>query len=79
MIQIQMTPEQFDATAAAIEAQTHQPLTTPNGTLKHSGVELSYAFDGSMLTAKVVDKPFFLTDDYVETLVRAWLTSQLAS
>jgi hypothetical protein len=26
----------------------------------------------------VVDKPFFLTDDYVETLVRAWLTSQLA-
>jgi len=37
------------------------------------GVKASYAFDGDTMTVEILEKPFFVSKEYVEETLKGWL------
>ena len=70
---IKLSPEQFAAKLAAVGKLTGQNLSGPSGDISHSGVTVSYRYDGGgSLVIDVVKKPFFVSEAYVEQQITAW-------
>ena len=70
---IKLNPAQFAAKLAVVGKLVGQPLTSPGGDISHSGVTVSYSYDGAgSLVIDVVKKPFFVTEAYVEQQITAW-------
>ena len=74
-MQIQMTPEQFEAARQRIGKELGVQLDGTSGALNHSGVAVDYDFSGSDLTVEIRQKPFYVTTAYVENQITAWFAS----
>jgi hypothetical protein len=73
MIQIPLTEEQFFATAARVEQQQGIALTGHEGKITKMGVTASYRYDAGLLNITILDKPFFVTTEYCEEQLKAFL------
>jgi len=73
MIQIPLTPEQFDATASQIAATQGIILIGHEGTIEKMGVKASYIYADGVLSISILDKPMFLSEEMVENQLKAWL------
>ena len=72
MIQIPLTPDQFAALAAKAEQQG-MPLTGDEGKITKMGVTAGYQYAEGLLRVTILDKPFFVTTEYCEEQLKAFL------
>lgn len=73
MIQIPLSPEEFQSKAAQIAAQQGIKLIGNVGTIEKMGVKASYVYANGVLSITILDKPFFLSEGMVEKQLKAWL------
>ena len=73
MIQIAVTPEDFAAKAAQLAEHQGIQITGHQGTIEKMGVKASYLYENGLLTIKILDKPFLLSEEMCEKQLRAWL------
>jgi hypothetical protein len=73
MIQIPLTPEEFEAKAAALAEKQGIHLPGRQGTIEKMGLKASYVYENGVLTINILDKPFFLSEDMIEKQLREWL------
>jgi hypothetical protein len=73
MIQIPLTPEQFDTKSAQIAAKHGINLIGHEGTIEKMGVKASYMYENGVLSINILEKPFFLSEEMVENQLKAWL------
>ncbi len=73
MIQIPLSPEEFEAKAAALAAQQGIKFPGRKGTIEKMGVKASYAYADGVLKITILDKPFFFSEAMVEKQLRALL------
>ncbi len=73
MIQIPLTPEQFDSKVAQIAAEQGINLIGHEGTIEKMGVKANYIYENGVLSITIVDKPMFLSESMVENQLKAWL------
>jgi hypothetical protein len=72
-MQVKMTQGEFDAVAARLKSSEGIELSGSSGTIEKMGVKATYSYDGEMLTVELVEKPFFVTREYVEEKFKEWL------
>jgi hypothetical protein len=73
MIQVAMTPAQFEAAADKLKSNYGLVLSGSQGTLSKSGVTATYAYDGAELMVNILKKPFLVTTNYCESQLVKWL------
>ncbi len=73
MIQIPLTPEQFQSKAANIAAKQGINLVGHAGTIEKMGVKADWIYENGVLTISIVDKPFFLSEAAVEEQLKKFL------
>lgn len=73
MIQIPLSPEQFQSKAAQIAAEQGINLIGHEGTIEKMGVKAAWAYADGMLTITILDKPFFLSEEMVEEQLKKLL------
>jgi hypothetical protein len=73
VIQIPLTPEQFDSKVAQIAAQQGINLIGHEGTIEKMGVKANYVYENGVLSITIIDKPMFLSESMVENQLKAWL------
>jgi hypothetical protein len=73
MIQIPLTEAEFAATAAKLEKEQGIALTGTEGKITKMGVTAGYQYADGLLRVTILDKPFFVTTDYCEDQLKAWL------
>lgn len=73
MIQIPLTPEQFDTTARLLTEKQGITLDGPEGKITKMGVTAGYQYADGLLRITILDKPFFVTTEYCEEQLRGFL------
>ncbi len=73
MIEIPLTPEQFQSKAAQIAAQQGIKLIGHEGTIEKMGVKANWVYAEGMLRITIVDKPFFMSESMVEEQLKKFL------
>jgi len=73
MIQVAMTPAQFDAAALKLKNEQGLVLSGSQGTLSKDGVTATYRYDGATLSVTILKKPMFVTVNYCESQLVQWL------
>jgi hypothetical protein len=73
MIQVRMTPEQFEAAAAKLKSEQGLVISGSQGTLSKSGVTASYTYDGVTLAVNILKKPPLVWNNYCESRLVKWL------
>jgi hypothetical protein len=73
MIQIALSPEEFQSKAAQLAAQQGIQIIGHEGTIEKMGVKASYLYENGLLTVTILDKPFFLSEEMCEKQLKAWL------
>ncbi|HEX4650059.1 MAG TPA: hypothetical protein VH250_01025 [Granulicella sp.] len=73
MIQIALTPEEFQTKANQLAEQQGIAITGHEGTIEKMGVKAGYKYENGLLTINILHKPMFLTEDMCEKQLRAWL------
>jgi hypothetical protein len=73
MIQFPLTEAEFAATAAKLEQTQGIKLEGTEGKVSKMGVTFVYKYSGGLLTLDLVEKPFFVTTEYVYEQLKAWL------
>ncbi len=73
MIQIPLTPEQFQSKAAQIAAQQGINLIGHEGTIEKMGVKAAWIYEDGTLKITILDKPFFLSEEMVEEQLKKLL------
>ncbi len=73
MIQIPLTPEQFQSKAAQIAAQQGINLIGHEGTIEKMGVKAAWVYEEGMLKITILDKPFFMSEAMVEEQLKKLL------
>lgn len=73
MIQIPLTPEQFQSKAAQIAAQQGINLVGHEGTIEKMGVKAAWLYEEGMLKVTILDKPFFMSEEMVEEQLKKFL------
>ncbi len=73
MIQIPLSPEEFETKAAALAAKHGINFPGREGTIDKFGVTAGYVYEDGVLKITILDKPFFLTTESVENQLRALL------
>jgi hypothetical protein len=71
-MQVKMTQGEFDAVAARLKSSQGIALSGPTGTVEKMGLKIGYAYDGETLTVEVMEKPSFVTREYVEEKLKEW-------
>ena len=66
MIQIPMTPAEFAEKSAKLSQEQGLAMSGDEGTVSKMGVTAAYKYADGMLSVNVVDKPFFVTEEYCE-------------
>jgi len=72
-MQVKMTQGEFDAMAVRLKSSEGIDLSGPTGTIEKMGVKAGYSYDGETLTVEVKEKPVFVTREFVEEKLKAWL------
>ncbi len=73
MIQIPLTEDEFTAMAARVEQQQGITLTGNEGKISKMGVTAAYQYAEGFLRVTILDKPFFISTDYCEEQLKAFL------
>jgi len=73
LIQIPLTPEQFQSKAAQIATQQGINLIGSSGTIEKMGVKADWIYEDGVLTITIVDKPAFLPTSMVEEQLKKLL------
>ncbi len=73
MIQIPLTEEEFAATAARIQQEQGITLTGNEGKITKMGVTAAYQYAEGLLRVTILDKPFFVSTEYCEEQLKAFL------
>ncbi len=73
MIQIPLSPEQFESKAAKIAAEQGIKLAGHQGTIDKMGVKANWVYEDETLKITIVDKPFFLSEAMVEEQLKKLL------
>ena len=73
MIQIPLTPEEFQTKVNQLAEQQGITITGHEGIIEKMGVKASYIYESGLLTIKILHKPMFLTEAMCEKQLRAWL------
>jgi predicted nucleic acid-binding protein len=73
MIQIPLTPEQFQSKAAQIAAQQGIKLTGHEGIIEKMGVKAAWVYEDGVLKITILDKPFFMSEQMVEEQLKKLL------
>ena len=73
MIQIPLSPEQFQSKVAQIAAQQGINLIGHEGTIDKMGVKAAWVYEEGMLKINILEKPFFLTEATVEEQLKKLL------
>jgi NAD/NADP transhydrogenase alpha subunit len=73
MIQVPLTPEEFQTKANQLAEQQGIAITGHEGTIEKMGVKASYLYADGVLTINILHKPMFLSEDMCEKQLRAWL------
>ena len=73
MISIPMTPAQFAEAGQQIQAKQGITLTGNEGQLSKMGVTAGYKYDGTHLNITILEKPFFVTEQYCEDELKKFL------
>ena len=73
MIQVAMTPAQFEAAGLKLKQQYGLLLQGSKGTLSKSGVTASYAYDGASLEVSILKKPLLFSINFCEAQLVKWL------
>jgi len=76
MIEIPLTEDEFAATAAQVEQQQGIPLTGTEGKITKMGVTAGYQYANGILRVTILDKPFFVSTDYCEEQLKAFLAKR---
>ena len=74
MIEIPLTEEEFAATAARVEQQQGIMLTGNEGKITKMGVTAAYQYADGLLRVTILDKPFFVSTEYCEEQLKAFLS-----
>lgn len=69
MITLTIPPDKIDAVRKAA-ADDGINLTGDHGTAEIRGVKIGYSFDGHDLDITILHKPFFVTERFIEKLLR---------
>ena len=75
MIQIPLSPEQFQSKAAQIAAQQGINLIGHEGTIEKMGVKANWVYEEETLKITIVDKPFFMSESMVEEQLKKFLNA----
>ena len=67
MIQIVMTPEEFATKAGKLAKEQGLAMTGNEGTVSKMGVTAAYKYADGMLSVSILEKPFFVTEEYCES------------
>ncbi len=78
MIQIPLTPEQFAAKAHQLQSEQGITLEGNEGKITKMGVTAGYQYADGQLKVTILDKPFFVTTDYCEEQLKAFLVPAAA-
>ena len=73
MIQIPLTEAEFAETTVRLEQQQGITLTGTEGKITKMGVTAGYQYADGLLRVTILDKPFFVTTEYCEEQLKAWL------
>ena len=73
MIQIPLTPDQFEAKAKQLQEQQGITLDGPEGKISKMGVTAGYQYAEGVLKVTILDKPFFVSTDYCEEQLKSFL------
>jgi hypothetical protein len=73
MIQVAMTPAQFDAKRDELLAEQGINLVGMQGSISKSGVGATYTYDGATLKVVITKKPFLVSESYCENKLLEWL------
>ena len=73
MIQIPLTPEQFAAKRQQLQTEQGITLEGDEGKISKMGVTAGYQYADGELRVTILDKPFFVSTDYCEEQLRAFL------
>jgi len=73
MIEVPLTEEEFAATAARVEQQQGIVLTGNEGKITKMGVTAGYQYANGLLRVTILDKPFFVSTEYCEEQLKAFL------
>ena len=73
MIQIPLTPEQFAAKRQQLQTEQGITLDGDEGKISKMGVTAGYQYAEGLLKVTILDKPFFVTTDYCEDQLKAFL------
>lgn len=75
MINVPMTPDQFAAKKASLQAEHGVSITGNAGTETEHGYTIQFKFDGSNLQLQVLDSPRFVPKGFAEKKIEGWLTA----
>jgi len=73
MIEILLTEDEFAATAARVEQQQGITLTGTEGKITKMGVTAAYHYGNGVLRVTILEKPFFVSTEYCEEQLKAFL------
>jgi hypothetical protein len=73
MIQIPLTPEEFQTKATKLAEEQGIEISGPSGTLEKMGVKAGYLYENGLLSITILQKPAFLSEDACEKAIRTWL------
>ena len=73
MIQIPLTPEEFNAKAALLSRRQGIDVRGTEGIIEKMGVKASYLYRDGLLNITLIQKPAFLSEEICEKQLRAWL------
>jgi hypothetical protein len=73
MIQIPLTPEEFQSKANQLAEQQGIAIAGTEGTIEKMGVTASYRYENGLLTIHILQKPMFLTEAMCENALRSML------
>jgi hypothetical protein len=73
VITYQLTPEEYAARTKQIAERHRIEITGTDGKIEKMGAVIHYHYDGATLTLDVVEKPFFVSQEQAETLIKQML------
>ena len=75
MISVTMTPEQYSAKKAALQAQHQIALQGDQGTVADGGYTIEYRYDGTALQVTALSTPRFIPKSLAEGEIKKWIES----
>ena len=69
-----MTPGQFASAGRELQAKHGVTLAGNEGTLSRMGVTAAYKYDGAQLSVNILEKPFFMSEDFCESEIKKFLS-----